>query len=70
MKKWLMNAVAGVCFLLGLVFFVVPGPSVIFFLIGLTLLAFHYPFARKYLRLCQATLTKGCQFLDRKLARK
>ncbi|MFY8274866.1 PGPGW domain-containing protein [Pseudoalteromonas sp. SSDWG2] len=70
MKKWLMNAAAGLCFLLGIVFAVVPGPSVIFFLIGLTLLAFHYPFARKYLKICQNTLTRGCQLLDKKLAKK
>ncbi|MBS3797578.1 hypothetical protein KD147_07435 [Pseudoalteromonas sp. BDTF-M6] len=70
MKKWLMNAAAALCFILGLIFAVVPGPSVIFFLIGLTLLAVHYPIARKYVRVCQTTLTRGCRLLDSKLAKK
>ncbi|MCG7544072.1 Putative transmembrane protein (PGPGW) (plasmid) [Pseudoalteromonas sp. THAF3] len=70
MKKVIMNLAAALCFVLGVVFAVVPGPSVIFFLIGLTLLAVHYPGARKYLRYCQSTLSKGCQLLDRKLAKR
>ena len=55
--------------LLGLLFAVVPGPSLIFFIAGLLCFSMYYPKARKYLTLCQKALTRSCAYLDKKLAK-
>ncbi|KPV95641.1 putative transmembrane protein (PGPGW) [Pseudoalteromonas sp. P1-9] len=70
MKK-MINHVFAIMFLaLGLLFMVVPGPSLIFFIAGLLLLAFYYPWARRYLSHFQKALKSSCQFIDKKLARR
>jgi uncharacterized membrane protein YbaN (DUF454 family) len=69
MKKCLLIIAGSLFIALGLIFAIVPGPSLIFFIAGLFCFSFHYPKARHYLRLCQKALSKSCAFLDRKLAR-
>lgn len=70
MKKMINHTFAVLFLALGLVFMVVPGPSLIFFIAGLLLLAFYYPWARLYLAHCQTALKKSCEFLDKKLAKR
>ncbi|WP_372770843.1 PGPGW domain-containing protein [Pseudoalteromonas sp.] len=70
MKKMINHAFAILFLALGLLFMVVPGPSLIFFIAGLLLLAFYYPWARRYLAHCQTALKKSCEFLDKKLAKR
>ncbi|MDI4668524.1 hypothetical protein MKZ42_10305 [Pseudoalteromonas shioyasakiensis] len=69
MKKNALISLGALCMLLGLVFVIIPGPSLIFFIAGLFCLSFYYPKARDYLTLCQKALTKSCAYIDKKLAR-
>ena len=69
MKKIALISFGASCMLLGLVFVIIPGPSLIFFIAGLFCLSFYYPKARDYLTLCQKALTKSCAYIDKKLAR-
>jgi len=69
MKKIALISLGALCMLLGLVFVIIPGPSLIFFIAGLFCLSFYYHKARDYLVLCQKALTKSCAYIDKKLAR-
>ncbi|URQ88563.1 hypothetical protein J8Z28_18110 [Pseudoalteromonas sp. SCSIO 43088] len=69
MKKIALISLGALCMLLGLVFVIIPGPSLIFFIAGLFCLSFYYPKARDYLTLSQKALTKSCAYIDKKLAR-
>ncbi|GGE94725.1 PGPGW domain-containing protein [Pseudoalteromonas gelatinilytica] len=69
MKKIALISLGALSMLLGLVFVIIPGPSLIFFIAGLFCLSFYYPKARGYLTLCQKALTKSCAYIDKKLAR-
>ena len=69
MKKIALISLGALCMLLGLVFVIIPGPSLIFFIAGLFCLSFYYPKARDYLTVCQKALTKSCAYIDKKLAR-
>jgi len=69
MKKIALISLGALCMLLGLVFVIIPGPSLIFFIAGLFCLSFYYPKAPDYLTLCQKALTKSCAYIDKKLAR-
>ncbi|MCO6356387.1 hypothetical protein GBO14_16830 [Pseudoalteromonas shioyasakiensis] len=69
MKKIALISLGALCMLLGLVFVIIPGPSLFFFIAGLFCLSFYYPKARDYLTVCQKALTKSCAYIDKKLAR-
>jgi hypothetical protein len=69
MKKLLMQISGTVFILLGLLFAVVPGPSLIFFIAGLFCFSMYYPKALGYLTWCQKALTRSCAYLDKKLAK-
>jgi uncharacterized membrane protein YbaN (DUF454 family) len=58
MKKLLMQISGTLFILLGLLFAVVPGPSLIFFIAGLFCFSMYYPKARGYLTWCQKALTR------------
>lgn len=70
MKKTLHHVFAVVFAVLGLVFILVPGPSLIFFIAALFLLAFYYPWARTYLTKCQALFKASCVAIDKALSRR
>lgn len=70
MKKMINHMFAAFFLALGIVFMIVPGPSLIFFIAGLLLLAFYYPWARRYLHYCQKALKSSCEFIDKKLAKR
>lgn len=66
-KKTFLS-VAGVAFLgLGLIFVIVPGPSLIFLVLGLLLLSFEYPLARKWLKSCQGMMRRAAALIDKRL---
>lgn len=69
MKKLFLMILGILLILIGLVFVIVPGPSLLFFMAGLLCFSFYYPKARCYLALCQKALSKSCAYLDKKLAR-
>ncbi|MFV0594678.1 PGPGW domain-containing protein [Shewanella sp.] len=55
----------GACFtLVGGIFLLLPGPGLLFILIGLTLLSTQYPWAKRWLRLSQRQLSKSAVWLD------
>ncbi|WNC67975.1 PGPGW domain-containing protein [Thalassotalea nanhaiensis] len=66
-------SVIGLLFLLiGLVFIILPGPAILFIPIGLALLSFEYPAAKKWLRKYQRYSSKAATKMDgmvRKLKR-
>ena len=66
-------SVIGLLFLLlGLIFIILPGPAILFIPIGLALLSFEYPTAKKWLRKYQRYSSKAATKMDamvRKLKR-
>jgi uncharacterized protein YqgC (DUF456 family) len=69
MKKGLLILLGTLFIIVGAVFAIVPGPSLIFLIAGLLCFSFYYPKARYYLAICQKALTKSCAFLDKKIAK-
>ncbi|ABI39355.1 integral membrane protein TerC [Shewanella sp. MR-4] len=60
--------VLGACFtLVGGIFLLLPGPGLLFILIGLTLLSTQYPWAKRWLRLSQRQLSKSAAWLDNQI---
>ncbi|MBQ4846697.1 PGPGW domain-containing protein [Pseudoalteromonas sp. MMG005] len=64
MKKVMVLGIGVVFVFLAIVFFVVPGPSIIFAMAALVCFSIYYPTARKYLRKLQKIFTKACHKLD------
>jgi hypothetical protein len=50
----------------GIVFFILPG-SIFVLIIGLMMLSYDFPKARKLLKTCQKTMSNSAQKLDRML---
>lgn len=65
MKKVTLHILAIVCLFLGALFFIIPGPSLIFILIGLTLLSIYHTKARFLLKKCQTTFKRSCIYIDK-----
>lgn len=68
MKKLIITLVGGMFVLLGLIFIIVPGPSLLLLIPGLYLLSFEYPIAKVYLKKCQKLLSQSARWLDNKIA--
>jgi hypothetical protein len=66
-RKSLISIFGGAFILLGFVFVIVPGPSLLLFIPGLFILSYEYPAAKVYLRKCMKLLKRFAQWLDRKL---
>tara|TARA_Y100000588_G_scaffold377238_1_gene456072 strand:- start:1 stop:204 length:204 start_codon:yes stop_codon:yes gene_type:complete len=65
MKKIFIILLGCVFVLLALVFFVIPGPSIIFALAALVCFAIYYPFAGVYLKKTQKIFKNICCKLDK-----
>lgn len=65
MKKTLIIALGIVFSILAVIFFVVPGPSIIFALAALVCFSMYYPSARVYLRKLQKVFKSMCYKLDK-----
>lgn len=70
MRKTVYTIVGGTLVFFGLLFVIVPGPSLILLIPGLYLLSKDYPSAEKWLRKCQRLLKSSAIWLDRKLRRR
>lgn len=70
MLKPIRTVVGGFLVLLGLIFVIVPGPSLLLLIPGLYLLSFDYPKAKVYLRKCQKLLSKSARWLDQQIQRR
>jgi uncharacterized membrane protein YbaN (DUF454 family) len=68
MKKVLITVVGGFLVLIGAIFIIIPGPSVIFLLPGLYLLSLEYDQAKIWLRRVQKMMRNSARWLDKKLA--
>jgi hypothetical protein len=66
-KKSFISVVGGLLILLGLVFIIVPGPSMLLIIPGLFILSYEYPLAKVWLRKCMKLLRRTAQWIDRKL---
>lgn len=67
LKQLFIHLVGGTLVLLGLIFIVVPGPSLLLLIPGLYILSFEYEIARVWLRKCQVMLKKSANWLDSKI---
>ncbi len=70
MLKPIRTVIGGFLVLLGLIFVIVPGPSLLLLIPGLYLLSFDYPEAKVWLRKCQRLLSKSARWLDQQIRRR
>lgn len=69
-KKSCISVVGGLLVLLGLVFIIVPGPSMLLIIPGLFILSYEYPVAKIWLRKCMKLMRRTAQWIDRKLLKR
>lgn len=67
LRKILLTLVGGALTLLGLIFIVLPGPSVLFLLPGLYLLSLEYEQAKVWLKKVQKMMAKTSRWIDKKI---
>lgn len=67
MKSTLLIVAALCLFVLGLLFIVLPGPSLLFFVAAFALFSMAVPSFRPRLKWLQQRFREGCVWLDRKL---
>lgn len=67
MKKIIITFVGGSLVLIGLAFFLVPGPSLLFIIPGLVLLSFEYPTAKVWLKKAMKFMQRSAKWIDAKL---
>ncbi|MEQ3514727.1 PGPGW domain-containing protein [Pseudoalteromonas sp. BZB3] len=65
MKKFFTLSLGCLFVILAIIFFVVPGPSIIFGLAALMCFSFYYPKARIYLKKLQRIFRNVCYRLDK-----
>ena len=70
MKKSLISVAGGLLVLLGLIFVIIPGPSLLLIIPGLVILSFEYPIAKVWLKKCMRTLRGSAQWVDRILLKR
>lgn len=70
MKKIVITIVGGFLVFLGLIFVIIPGPSLLLLIPGLYLLSFEYPKAKVWLRKCQKLLSQSARWLDNQLKKR
>lgn len=67
MKKLFLSVFGGFLVLLGLIFIIIPGPSLLFIIPGLFLLSFEYPLAKKWLRKSMKVMGHTARWVDKKM---
>ncbi len=70
MKKLLITIVGGTLVLLGLLFIILPGPSIFLLLPGLVILSLEYPIAKTWLKTAQKVMRKAAVMLDKAILRR
>ncbi|MDA8621744.1 PGPGW domain-containing protein [Psychrosphaera sp.] len=66
-RQLFIHIVGGILVLLGLIFIIVPGPSLLLLIPGLYILSFEYELARVWLKKCQRMFKKSAVWLDSKI---
>ena len=64
LKQLSITLIGGIFLLIGLVFFILPGPAIIFIPLGLIILAKEYPIAKDWLKRYQRYSRKAAVQLD------
>ncbi len=67
LRQLFIHLVGGSLVLLGLIFIIVPGPSLLLLIPGLYILSFEYDIAKVWLKKCQRLLKKSAMWIDEKL---
>jgi uncharacterized membrane protein YbaN (DUF454 family) len=70
MKKVIITIVGGALVLLGAIFIIIPGPSLVLIIPGLMILSLQYPSARKWLKKAQRMARRSAAWVDRAILRK
>jgi len=70
MKKLIITLVGGLLVVLGAIFIIIPGPSLLLLIPGFYLLSFEYPAAKVWLRRCQRLLSKSARYMDKLIRRR
>lgn len=74
MKKLIISVIGGFLVILGTIFIIIPGPSLLLLIPGFYLLSMEYEWAKVWLKRCQRLLSKMARHVDsfllkRKLSR-
>lgn len=69
-RKTIYTVTGGVLVFLGLIFVIVPGPSLLLLIPGLYLLSKDYPIAERWLKRCQKLLKNMAVSLDKWLRKR
>ena len=64
-KKSLISLLGGLLLLIGAIFFIIPGPSLLFIIPGLLILSFEYAVAERYLRKCMKLMKTSAGYIDK-----
>ncbi|MFW8592529.1 PGPGW domain-containing protein [Glaciecola sp. 2405UD65-10] len=70
LRKLAISIVGGLFVLIGLVFILLPGPSLLLIIPGLFILSYEYPLAKVWLRKCMKIMRNSAKYLDRLFRRK
>lgn len=68
-NQMIITFIGAIFTLIGAIFLLLPGPGLLFLLIGLTLLSTQYLWAKRWLRLSQRQLSKSAAWLDSQIRR-
>ncbi|MBF7074218.1 PGPGW domain-containing protein [Glaciecola sp. MH2013] len=69
-KKTARTVIGGGLVTLGLVFVIIPGPSLLLIVPGLFLLSYDYVWAKAWLRKCQVLMKKAATKIDAFIAKR
>lgn len=67
LKKACITIIGGLLLVLGAIFLVIPGPSLLFIIPALLILSYEYTFAKRWLKQCMKLMQAGAQWLDQKI---
>ena len=70
MKKLIITLVGGTLVLLGTIFIIIPGPSLLLLIPGFYILSFEYDGAKVWLKRCQALLAKSARWIDKMIQKR
>ena len=70
MKKVIISILGGILVLLGAIFIIVPGPSLLLLIPGFYLLSLEYDWAKVWLKKCQRLLSKMARYIDSMLLKR
>jgi len=68
LRKTIITIIGSVLLLFGIIFIALPG-TILIVLLGLTILALEYSWARKNVKTAQSALSKGAKSLDKFIAK-